>query len=220
MKKFNLLLALALVFGLLIGGCKKDERTVPSLNTQQENTTLKVPAYNESNSTAIAWNQLPDKLKNALELSCETHSADKINSTYKYFIGTWGGSGGGSYAMFPTSSTDRIYAIAFRSGGFVDALTVWYIRSNGSLYYYSRGGTGGAYYIQYLSSNEYVYAIGGRSGGYIDRLTIYTNYKSFSYGGNGGAAFYQYVPFGDQILGFFGGSGTYIDRIGCYVYSN
>ena len=191
----------------------------PSLDSKNPASTLNVPEFNEKNSTAVAWDELPDKLKKAEVISTETPTMNKIYAFYKYFIGTWGGPGGGNYYIYPAASTDKIYAIAFRSGIYVDALTVWYIRSNGTLYYYGAGGTGGSYYVQFLSSSEYIYAIGGRSGLYIDRLTIYTNYKSFSYGGNGGGPFFQSVPYTDQILGFYGGSGWYIDRIGAYVYS-
>lgn len=216
MKKINLLLVFSL--SVIIFGCQKNEMH-PALDTKNPASTLNVPEHNEKNSTAIAWDKLPDQLKNADVISPETNTMNKIYASYKYFIGTWGGSGGGSYAMYPTASTDKIYAIAFRSGAYVDQLIVWYIRSNGTLYYYSAGGTGGAYYVQFLSSSEYVYAIGGRSGAYVDRLTIYTNYKSFSYGGNGGVPFFQSVPYTDQILGFYGGAGRFVDRIGAYVYS-
>jgi len=213
MKKITLLLVFAI--SIVLFGCRKDEKVYPSLDSQTSSAALNVPAYNEKNSVAVTWDKLPDNLKNATKLSSEV----QVEATYKYFIGTWGGPGGSAFYMYPTASTDKIYAIAFRSGSLVDQLIVWYIRSNGTLYYYSAGGAGGTYYVQFLNSAEYIYAIGGRSGRFLDRLTIYTNYKSFSYGGNGGTPFFQSVPSQDQILGFYGGAGQYVDRIGAYVYS-
>lgn len=203
---------------VIIFGCKKNEMH-PAVDSKNPATTLNVPEYNEKNSTAIAWDNLPDELKKAEAIPMETTTMNKIYATYKYFIGTWGGAGGSGYYMYPTASTDKIYAVAVRSGAYVDQLIIWYVRSNGTYYYYNAGGAGGSYYVQFLSSSEYIYAIGGRSGSYLDRLSIYTNYKSFSYGGNGGGPFFQSVPYTDQILGFYGGAGRFVDRIGAYVYS-
>lgn len=173
--------------------------------------------FSERNSTKITWDQLPQELKNA-----DNHEAPAkmdTRASYLLTVGPWGGYGGSAFYIYPTTSTDKIYAIAMRSGAYVDALTVWYRRSNGTIYSYSKGGNGGSFYIQYFAADEYIRAMGGRSGSYIDRLSIYTNKKSFSYGGNGGSAFYVAAPYNGQILGFPRRSGAYIDQIGGYVYS-
>src|SRR5688572_10643154 len=98
MKKINLLLMFSL--SIIIFGCKKNEMH-PSLDSKNPATTISVPEYNEKNSTAITWDKLPDQLKNAEAIPMETTAMNKIYAYYKYFIGTWGGSGGGSYSMYP-----------------------------------------------------------------------------------------------------------------------
>jgi hypothetical protein len=215
MKKASIFLMVAL--STAIFSCKKMEQATPAAPTNPA-VNAKLPEFNEKNSTAVTWDQLPENLRTAQVISVK-NTAPTVDATYKYYIGPWGGGGGGAYYIYPTGSYDRIYAVAMRAGAYVDALIIWYVRPDGTLYSYYKGGSGGSYYIQYLSSSEYISAIGGRSGSYIDRLTIYTNYKSFSYGGNGGSPFYAGVAYGDQILGFFGGSGAYVDRLGGYVYS-
>lgn len=217
MKKLNLVLMITMT--VFIFSCEKKEPLQPI----QEKVTQQTPQaiqYNESNSKTISWNQLPEELRNAENFKAETASgtAGKVAASYLTSVGPWGGSGGGAYYIYPTASTDKIYAIAIRSGAYVDALSVWYIRTNGTLYSYSVGGTGGPFYFQPFSPTERITAIAGRSGAYVDRLTIYTNFKSFSYGGNGGNAFYAGTS-NSQILGFYGGSGKYVDRIGAYIYS-
>ena len=176
--------------------------------------------FNEKNSTAITWNQLPENLKNAEVFDSKSVSgtANKTLASYLTQVGPWGGSGGGSFAIFPTTSTDKIYAIGIRSGTYIDGISVWYQRTNGSIYAYVVGGTGGTFYLRPFTATERITAIAGRSGNLLDRLTIYTTAQTFSYGGNGGSAFYAGAA-GNQILGFYGGSGTYVDRIGAYIYS-
>jgi hypothetical protein len=234
MKKINSLMILAL--SVLIFSCTKEKVLNPALDNQSpavaasQTQTTNLPVFDEKNTKAIPFDQFPDKLKNATELPTIRNSssapaalsnvaAERISAYYKYFLGTWGGNGGSGYSIYPAGSGDRIYAIGFRAGSYVDALFIWYLRPDGSLYYHNVGGNGGNFYIQYLSEGEYISAIWGRSGAYIDRLGFNTNYKSFSYGGNGGGPFYAPAGPYDQILGFFGGSGVYVDRIGAWVYS-
>ncbi len=214
MKKLSFILMTAA--SVLIMSCEKE----PIQQIKEEsNSAVQKKNYDESNSKAIQWNQLPEELKAAENFSAEkSNASSKIDASYLTSIGPWGGGGGYGYSIYPTASTDKIYAIAVRSGAFVDALSVWYIRTNGTLYSYSVGGTGGTFYLQMISSTERISAIGGRSGAYLDRLTIYTNYKTFSYGGNGGYPFYAGTYY-SQILGFYGGAGRFVDRLGAYVYS-
>jgi hypothetical protein len=174
--------------------------------------------FNEKNSKAITWNEFPENLRNAEAHTAFAENTGKIAASYITVVGPWGGGGGGAYYIYPAGGSDKIYAIGIRAGAYVDALTVWYVRPNGTLYSYGVGGTGGAFYLQLITSTERITAIGGRSGAYLDRLTIYTNYKTFSYGGNGGNPFYA-SALGYQILGFFGGAGKYVDRLGGYIYS-
>ena len=183
--------------------------------------------FTEKNSKKITWDQLPAELRNATRVETAKAepqkggvSAQASAVNYLYSVGPWGGVGGGQYYIWPTRGYSRIYAIAVRSGSYVDAITVWYLDANGQLYAYGAGGSGGGYYISYFSADEYIYAAGGRSGNYLDHLYIWTNKKSLSFGGYGGS-YFQYVTPSSyyQILGFFGSSGSYIDRMGFYIYS-
>lgn len=214
MKKSVFLTATAVV-SMFLFSCQK-QKVVPNPTTDQVQPNQGDITYSESNSSTITWNDLPVELKNAQNL--EAPSAP-LRASYILTVGLWGGSGGGPFAIYPTASTDKIYAMAIRSGAYVDALTVWYKRTNGTIYSYSNGGNGGGFYIQYFTSDEYIWAMGGRSGRFLDRLTIYTNKKSFTYGGNGGGSFFVAAPSDGQILGFPGRSGQYIDQIGGYVYT-
>jgi hypothetical protein len=235
MKKYNFLALLVISF--FIFSCSKNsDVTVPnnaSIQEQQQNTVQdlsatkrNVPEFSEKNSQTVTWAQLPSQLRNATRVELPKGQPQKGQAnalasavSYYYSVGPWGGVGGGSYSIWPTRG-GRIYAIAVRSGAYVNAITVWYLDANGQLYAYGAGGTGGGYYISYFSADEYIWAAGGRSGNYLDHLYIWTNKKSLSYGGNGGS-YFQYVTPSSyyQILGFFGGSGVYIDRIGFYIYS-
>lgn len=215
---------LALGFCLLISCEQQDENILPKQPAQDDEPIQSdLPHFDASNSTTMAWEDFPDELKNAIPLETkESESKDNARtmySTYSYRVGPWGGWGGSPFYIYPPSGS-QIYAIAIRAGGYIDRLTIWYKKSDGTIYIGGdRGGNGGTYYLQYFSSGEYIRYISGRSGGYVDRLSIYTNRKSFSYGGNGGSPFYVSVPYGYQILGFFGRSGGYIDQIGFYVYT-
>jgi hypothetical protein len=216
MKKLNFILMITMT--VFIFSCNKKESIQPV--EEKSVAVAQSSSFNEKNSNAISWNQLPEKLKNA-EIYNADHSSGtvgKVDASYLTSVGPWGGRGGNPYAIYPLASTDKIYAIAIRSGSFVDGITVWYIRTNGSIYASVAGGTGGIFYLQLFGANEYITAIAGRSGTYLDRLTIYTNSKNFSYGGNGGNAFYAGAGT-SQILGLYGSAGKYIDKIGAFVYT-
>ncbi|MEO6901513.1 MAG: jacalin-like lectin [Bacteroidia bacterium] len=213
MRKLNLLMIGASI--MILSSCEKDKNK--PLDTIK-NSTTEAFDYTERNSTTISWNQLSDELKNAEQLTTNSNEHAKITASYQISLGPWGGTGGSAFSIYPTANTDKIYAIAMRSGVYVDALTIWYKRTNGTIYSYNKGGTGGAFYIQYFASNEYIRYMGGKSGIFIDRLSIYTNLKSFSYGGDGGGSFFVSAG-NNQILGFFGHSGIYIDQIGGYAYT-
>ena len=236
MKKYNFLALLLL--SIVIFSCSKNsDITVPNnagtqadqQNTTQDLSALKrnLPEFTEKNSQKVTWAELPEKLRNATRIENMDGqpqkggvSAQASGINYLYYAGPWGGVGGSSYYIWPTRGSSRIYAIAVRSGAYVDGITVWYIDAYGQLYAYGAGGTGGSYYISYFSAGEYIYAAGGRSGQFLDHLYIWTNKKSLSFGGYGGS-YFQYVTPSSyyQILGFFGGSGVYIDRMGFYIYS-
>lgn len=223
MKKFNAIIVFLLV--CFIYSCKEKEQVTPTVSSADLSAqTAKVPHFDEKNSITYNWDKLPAELRNAIPIvsgksNANAREAGSNYSYYSYYIGPWGGSGGGYFDMLPPSGS-RIYAIAMQAGSLVDRLIVWYIGSNGSIYVGGDvGGNGGAYYLQYFSGDEYISSVGGRSGAYLDRLTIITNYKSFSYGGNGGAEFFKSALPGYQILGFWGHSGAYIDQIGCNVYT-
>jgi hypothetical protein len=216
MKKLNLIALSALT--VFICSCNKNNDMQPA--SEKVMPVAQTNSFNEKNSTTLTWNQLPENLRNAEIISAGNSSGmvSKTAASYITSVGPWGGGGGSTYAIYPTASTDKVYAMGFRSGTFVDGLSVWYIRTNGTIYAYVVGGTGGTFYLQPFSPTERITAIAGRSGTYLDRLTIYTTAKSFSYGGNGGSAFYAGTT-NSQILGFYGGAANYVDRIGAYVYS-
>ena len=211
-RAFSLLLLLGIV---ILNACSQRDKETPAPQT------AKVPHFDETNSVTYTWDKLPAELRNASPIVSEKSSANarEAVSNYSYSIGPWGGGGGGYFNILPPSGS-RIYAMAIRSGSYVDRLTVWYIRSDGSIYVGGDvGGNGGSYYLQFFSGNEYIYSVAGRSGKHLDRLIIYTNYKSFGYGGNGGSVFNAGVPAGYQFLGFWGRSGSLVDQIGFYVYT-
>lgn len=199
---------------------------------QPKNT--KVPHFDGSNSAKLIWEQLPAALRNATVLKTEedqavaatrmaASSAGAVNSfgyqRFSYAAGPFGGTGGGPFYVFPQLDC-RLYAIGIRSGTLIDAITVWYLNADGTIYTSGKsGGNGGSYYVQYFAADEYIYQVNGRSGQSLDQLTFYTNHKSFSYGGTGGGPFSVAVPSGYQVFGFFGRSGTVIDQLGFYIYS-
>ncbi|HET6228367.1 MAG TPA: jacalin-like lectin [Bacteroidia bacterium] len=220
MKKLNLIAAVTV--SIFLFSCKKE--TIQPMNNQVSTTTTvdenQDGMFTEKNSAKYTWDQLPEKLKSAEVYHAETTpgTANKTAASYLTQVGPWGGGGGDSYSIYPKASTDKIYAIGVRSKNYVEGLSIWYIRTNGSIYSYVVGGTGGDFYLQPFAATERITAIAGKSATYLDRLTIYTNKKVFSYGGNGGTAFYAGAN-QSQVLGFYGGAKTYIDRIGAYLYS-
>jgi len=224
MKKLSNGIVLLLISFHMVSCTKSNESIISSTDSQPSSVT-KVPNFNESNSTKITWDQLPEKLRNATPLSASTIEAGtgkggpSLRSYYGYSVGPWGGARGSSFSITPPTGS-RIYAIAIRSGAVIDRLTIWYITETGTIYLgLDNGGNGGSYYLHYFSYDEYIYYVFGRSGGYVDHLSFYTNKKSFSYGGSGGSPFAVGVSNNNQILGFYGASGTLLDRIGFYVYN-
>jgi hypothetical protein len=236
MRKYNLFALLLL--SIFIFSCSKNEdSTVPnnvSRQASQQNLTdakslsRGLPELNEKNSKKLTWDQLPAQLRNAKRLQNlqqlpkkAVANATTSSISYQYAYGYWGGTGGSSFAIYPTIAGSRIIAMAVRSGAYVDAITVWYMDPWGNVYYGgSAGGSGGDFYLAFFDADEYIYAVGGRSGQYVDHLYIWTNKKTLSYGGYGGYYFQYVLPSSYyQVLGFWGGSGSYIDRIGFYMYS-
>jgi hypothetical protein len=219
MKKFNLFAIIVLTVSLF--ACRKEEKI--STPSSQAIPMMQANSYNENNTNSISWDQLPEELRNAEVYDASKKiSSNKTDASYISQMGTWGGGGGDLFSIYPKSGTDKIYAIGIRSGSYVDGLSVWYKRTNGSIYSYVVGGTGGSFYLQPFLEGERITGIAGRSATYLDRLTIYTNQKTFSYGGNGGNTFYAGVSNSSsyQILGFYGGAANLVDRIGAYVYTN
>jgi hypothetical protein len=220
MKKSKLFLLFACCS--LLFSCSKNKVMNPAQPMQTGTMPVSgLPQFNESNTPALSWKELPEKLRNAERQNFSTNEPNdaRTNATYKYFLGPWGGSGGNAFYIHPSGDYDRIYAMGFRAGIYVDAMIVWYIRPDNTMYYAQVGGSGGTYYVQYLNPGEYLSGITGRSGAYLDMLGFCTNYKCFSYGGQGGSPFYAAVGATDQILGFFGNTGVYFDKISVWVYS-
>lgn len=219
MKKLNLIAAVAV--SMVLFSCKKEMIQPMNEQATSTNSIQQDVQFTEVNTAKFTWDQLPEKLKNAEIINAETNAneANRTSASYLTSIGPWGGGGGNYFSIYPASSSDKIYAIGVRSKSYVDGMSIWYIRPNGTIYSYVVGGTGGEFYLQPFSPTEKITAIGGRSATYLDRITIYTTAKTFSYGGNGGGSFYSGTAASTQILGFFGGAKTYVDRIGAYRYS-
>lgn len=205
-KSFFILVAAVLLFG-----CQKKEIVGPAL-----------PHYDETNTEALTWDQLPDELKNAKPLPKDL--SDPKLSSYSYSVGPWGGSGGYYFSCLPANN-NQIYAMAIQAGSRIDRMVVWYKINNTVYVGMDEGGTGGTYYLQYFTDDEYINRVSGRYGTAYNRITIHqlsftTNYKTFTYGGNTGTAFsISTLPSDYQILGFYGRSGDEIDQIGFYVYT-
>jgi len=205
----NSFLCLALGASLLFS-CTEQEEAAPAKEA--------LPHYDESNTQAVTWDEMPAELKNAAPISAINDGINTEVNPYVYQLGPWGGNGGSTFQMIPPVGT-KINAIAIRAGRLVDNITVWYRRSDGTVYVGgNQGGTGGTYYIQFFDDNEYITQVRGRSGRLVDQIGFVTNRKSFAYGGNGGTAFFSAVPAGYQILGFWGNSARLLDKIGFYVY--
>lgn len=217
MKTLKVFLTLTVVMTILIfTSCSKEQELLQNLSTVQE----EVSHFDETNSEALTWDQLPAELRDAKPLN---NDADEFlrSCSYNSQSGSWGGNGGSPFNYNP-STCHRIYAVAIKAGSRVDRLVVWYKSKNGTIYVgLDEGGNGGTYYFQLFSSDgsEFIRKVAGRAGSRIDRLSIYTNKKSFSYGGNGGTYFAFQPPYGTRIRGFHGRSGNEINRIGFYGYA-
>jgi hypothetical protein len=209
------------IISLFISGCGKDKIAIPASNPSQSTSNVQqssLPHFNESNTALVAWDELPENLRKAPVMN-HSENASKLNAFYKYTLGPWGGTGGTTIMMYPYAGTDRIYAIGFRSGNLVDAVTIWYARQDGTVYAEQAGGSGGSFYVQYFNADEYIFAIYGQSGTLIDHLGFYTNYKMFDYGGPGGTFFLARSASNDQIQGLMVNAGLYIDRVNAFCFS-
>lgn len=223
MKKLNVVIAF---FGsVLLFACNKNNDDVAAKQNENKSDTASLPHFDESNTPALSWDQLPAELKDAPAAKTE----EQINSTsqvsqanvacYSSTTASFGGWGGTAFWYAPPCGYS-IYAIALRTGAYVDRLIVWYRTSSGFIIKgVDRGGSGGVYRLYYFAAGERIEFVYGRSGALVDYLAFYTNRKVFSGGGWGGAPFYVIAPYGRQILGFYGRSGVYLNRIGFYLYT-
>lgn len=203
--------------------CESEDEVMQPINEGSQPGEADLPHFDQSNSTAIPWDELPAELKEATPVEVEESFSPENARTsavgFSHSIGVWGGTGGGGFQILPLNPDDQFYAIGIRAGRYVDQIKVWYQRSNGTIYYQgSAGGNGGNYYIQFFAPDEYITTIFGRSGRFLDRIGFVTTKKAFNYGGNGGEYFYSSVSSKHKINGIFGRSGNLIDQIGCYVF--
>jgi hypothetical protein len=238
MKKYNLL-AVLLISTFIFSCNKNDETTLPdnaSRQAQQQNLSdargilskENLPEFNEKNSKALNWNQLPAELRNATRLdnskeptkTGETPTSNAV--VFLYTQGPWGGPGGTPYSIYPTQANSRICAIGVQSNaGVVTGIDIWYKNASGKTYLKSTAGVLTApIFLSTINVGETIRGISGKSSLVLNHLTITTNLKALSYGGTAGTpfAFSLMNPF-QQILGFFGGASFQIDRLGVYVYS-
>lgn len=127
----------------------------------------------------------------------------------------FGGPGGSPFSDDLTQSC-RIGTVNIRSGTYVDAIEVIYVKPGGATYSGGKhGGGGGSPHSFNLAANENIVRVDVRSGTYIDQLKFTTNLGNVygPYGGNGGSA----SAVTGQIGGILGRSGTYLDNIGFFV---
>lgn len=203
MKKLTLLTVI--ITTMIIAGCNKDE-------IQPTQETL--PVYDEQNTPAISWDQLPEKYKNAQELPQNgLKSAEPL-----YPICCFGGNGGNEFSFIPPEG-GKIAGIGIKAGRKIDKLWVFYVDNSGRYYFYSTGGKGGESHFFQFATDEYIKNISGRTEHHVIRLKFTTNKKIFSVGGKRGDKFTTNLQINEQILGFKGKSGRLIDQIGFYVYS-
>lgn len=128
----------------------------------------------------------------------------------------YGGTGGNAFSDDLTQSC-RIGTVKIRSGTYVDAIEVVYVKPGGATYSGGQhGGNGGTAHSFNLAANESIVRVDGRSGKYVDQLKFTTNLGNVygPYGGGGGNAFA--LP-GLQVGGILGRSGTYLDNIGFFT---
>lgn len=213
MKKKQYLAVYAML--VLTFSCQKDEVS-ETVSIDNVEVVQGLPHYDDSNTELVNWNNFPEELKNAKQ----NENNLEESKDYSYQVGPFGGGGGSAFSFNPPT-TDKIHAIAIKSGSKVDKIIVYYRKPNGTVYKgIDQGGNGGDYYIHFFQGSEYIKGISGRSGRLLDRISVITNKKSFTHGGNGGSEFNVPIPpTGFQILGFYGRSGRLIDRIGFYIHT-
>lgn len=127
----------------------------------------------------------------------------------------FGGTGGDPFSDDLTQSC-RIGTVNIRSGTYVDAIEVIYVKPGGGTYSGGQhGGSGGTAASFNLAANETIVRVDVRSGRYVDQLKFTTNLGNVygPYGGDGGSA----SAVTGQIGGILGRSGRYVDAISFFT---
>src|SRR4051812_9417095 len=103
MKKLSLIAMTALT--VIMCSCNKNNDIQPA-SEKMITPAAQMNSFNEKNSTALSWNQLPENLRNAEIISSDntTRALNKTTASYITSVGPWGGGGGSSYAIYPTAS--------------------------------------------------------------------------------------------------------------------
>jgi hypothetical protein len=145
MKKLNVFAVMFISF--FISSCNKHSDDIVKPQNSPKVQGQNLAHFDESNSPKVTWDELPAKLKNAIPLkttekSKNASASNNLSSSFSVtsspfilhsIIGPWGGSGGSLFESYPPDGSS-IYAMAIRSGGYVDRLTVWYKAVDGTIY--------------------------------------------------------------------------------------
>lgn len=131
-------------------------------------------------------------------------------------IGAYGGS-----SFYVSDPNAKIYGLTVFNGSYVDGITVYYQRPDGSTYGQHFGGWGGNQSWFPIYDGESLVSIGVLYGSWIDHLTLRTSWGRIgSFGGWGGSNTASVVaPTGAQVIGFHGMSGSYLNMIGFVTQS-
>lgn len=129
-------------------------------------------------------------------------------------VGHSGGPGGSPFRL-AFAGDARIVGLEFRTGRYVDSITL-VAQAPAGRFTLTIGGPGGspAPALE-LDPDEHVVRLEGRCGVYVDSLTVVTNKRSHTVGGSGGPLAFAYdVPHDRELIGLVGRSGVYVDALG------
>jgi len=188
--------------------------TLPSLDIYS------VDLLSEKGSTTDVACQVAASSSDEASITANASGAMTLKSSSILLSAQVGGTGGGAFADEVTN-VERIQSVTiYKSGSYVNRISITYQLVNGSTVTTSHGGSGGTGSTLTLADDEYITTVEGRAGSYLDYLSIGTSHgQSISVGGSGGTAFSISPQVNRPIIGIFGRSGSLIDALGVYYRS-
>lgn len=187
--------------------------TLPSLDVYS------VDLLGEQGSTTDVACQAAASSSQATSIATNASAAMTMKSSTILVSEQVGGTGGGVFSDDVTN-VERIRSITIHGGKYVDALSITYVRVDGSTFTTSHGGSGGGAVTLDLADDEYITKITGRAGKYLYQVCFTTSHgRTLSKGGSGGSEFTIDPKLNRPIIGIFGRSGDYIDALGVYYRS-